>query len=181
MGDELVWEAFVPIPFVSSFTYKYAILNDKLEVVKWESHAHTVTLPERLEDGSVVQLLDVWTDSSQLGHVFSRSAFTRVILANRTVPSPSPMHRLQGAPGEVIVRFQIRWVSIWVNIAMLLTCMLDDEHLLSGGYYSWRGLCVLIPGTCMWPASKTHCCLVIAVTGSCRLDRRSASLGAHRS
>jgi hypothetical protein len=36
------------------------VVDDGCETVAWESEAHTVILPDGLEDGAVVELHDEW-------------------------------------------------------------------------------------------------------------------------
>ena len=60
VGEELVWEVVVPIPAVAEFSYKYAVVDEQLEVVKWESEVHTIPLPEGLEAGATIDIFDQW-------------------------------------------------------------------------------------------------------------------------
>jgi 4-alpha-glucanotransferase len=60
VGEELVWEVAVPIPAVPEFSYKYAVVDEQLEVVKWESETHTITLPDGLESGAIIDIFDQW-------------------------------------------------------------------------------------------------------------------------
>lgn len=59
-GKDLVWEVIVPVPLVAEITYKYAVVNESTQVIKWENEEHTVTLPEGLEEGSIVEIHDEW-------------------------------------------------------------------------------------------------------------------------
>lgn len=60
VGEELVWEVAVPIPAVPELTYKYAVVDEQLEVAKWESETHTIALPEGLEAGAIIDIFDTW-------------------------------------------------------------------------------------------------------------------------
>lgn len=106
-GKELIWEVIVPVPLVAEITYKYAVVNEALDVVKWENEEHTIKLPEGLEDGAIVDIHDEWMDVGHPAHLLSRSAFTQVILSNRPHTSPQRMLHLQPVVNEAIVRFQI--------------------------------------------------------------------------
>lgn len=106
MGKELAWEAVVPIPLVPEVTYRYAVVNEALEAVKWEHDSHTVALPSGLEDGAIVSIADEWVDAHP-GRLLSRAAFTRVILAGRPAPPPRAPAPLQPAMNEAIVRLQV--------------------------------------------------------------------------
>jgi hypothetical protein len=67
-GKELVWEVIVPVPAaLPSFTYKYTVVDENLEAVKWSSHDITVALPANLEDGDLVEVWDEWQVSARGG------------------------------------------------------------------------------------------------------------------
>lgn len=60
IGKDLVWEVAVPIPAAPEVTYKYAVVNEQLEVIKWESETHTISLPNGLEAGAIIDIFDQW-------------------------------------------------------------------------------------------------------------------------
>ena len=109
MGEELLWEGTVAVPAtLREVTYRLAVVTEQAQVVKWASEAHTVELPEGLEDGDVVTVDEVWTDASNPAHLLSRSAFTQVILADRARPaSAATVARTDPKTNEAIVRFKI--------------------------------------------------------------------------
>lgn len=106
-GKDLVWEVIVPIPLVPAVTYRYAVVDESLALVKWEENTHTIVLPQELEDGAVVDIHDEWMDTSHPAHLLSSCAFTKVILANRAPLSNHSILHAQPTPNEAIVRFQI--------------------------------------------------------------------------
>jgi hypothetical protein len=103
-----VWEGLVPIPVAASFTYRLAVVNEAFEVLKWASEQHTVELAPGLEDGAIVDVDEVWTDEGHPSLVLARSAFASVVWRNRSTTGSAHVPRLEPAPNEVVVRFQIQ-------------------------------------------------------------------------
>lgn len=106
-GKDLIWEVIVPIPLVPEITYRYAIVDESINLVKWENNTHTISLPEGLEDGSIIDIYDDWIDRSHPGQLLSTSAFTKVILADRPPIAQEHVIHMQPALNEAIIRFQI--------------------------------------------------------------------------
>lgn len=60
-GDVLVWQAFVSVPEAFDFEYRYCLVDEKLNVLKWEApEKRKLAIPEGLADGAVVDILDNW-------------------------------------------------------------------------------------------------------------------------
>lgn len=107
IGKDLVWEVAVPIPAAPEVTYKYAVVNEQLEVIKWESETHTISLPNGLEAGAIIDIFDQWQDDSHPAKVLSRSAFSEVILPNHSQPCGGSVPHMTPGINEAIVRFQV--------------------------------------------------------------------------
>lgn len=107
-GKELVWDVIVPIPLVPEITYRYAVVDDTLNLIKWEEVIHTISLPQGLEDGAIVDIHDEWMDSSHPAHLLSSCAFTQVILADKPDVVPKVTESIKPTPNESIIRFQVR-------------------------------------------------------------------------
>lgn len=97
----------MPIPLVPEITYRYAVVDDSMTVLKWAKHKHTLVLPQSLEDGSVIHVYDEWLDGSHPGCLLSTCAFTRVILSERPRVAAQSMLHLQPVLNEAIIRFQV--------------------------------------------------------------------------
>jgi 4-alpha-glucanotransferase len=66
-GDVLVWQAFVSVPEAFDFEYRYCLVDEKLNVLKWEApEKRKLAIPEGLSDGAVVDILDNWQVSLHL-------------------------------------------------------------------------------------------------------------------
>ena len=102
-----MWEVIVPIPLVPEITYRYAVVDDAMSIVKWGKNTFTLVLPQSLEDGSIVDICDEWMDSSHAAGLLSTCAFTKVILPDRPRVSPQQILHLQPALNEAIIRFQV--------------------------------------------------------------------------
>ena len=98
----------MPIPAVAEFTYRLAVVNEAHEVLKWASERHTVMLPDGLEDGSIVDVDEVWTDAGHPSLVLARSAFAHVVWRNRCTASGGRVLHLQPLPNEVVAHFQVQ-------------------------------------------------------------------------
>lgn len=105
MGKDLAWEVIVPIPLVPEVTYRYAVVDESLNVVKWGNETFTVALPLGLEDGAIVDICDEWMDGP--ANLLSTSAFTKVILADRPPAGPPAAPPMQPSTNEAIVRLQV--------------------------------------------------------------------------
>jgi 4-alpha-glucanotransferase len=106
-GEELVWEAVVAAPLAPSFTYCYAVVDERRRLVKWAARAQTLALPADLPDGAVVDVADAWASPGHPAHLLSTAAFTRAILGGRPVPPP-PLPPAPAPPaGAATLRFQV--------------------------------------------------------------------------
>lgn len=73
-------QALISVPERFDFEYKYALVDEELNVIKWESGSkRRLVLPEGLADGAVVDVLDTWQDGSSPETLLARSAFRQVI------------------------------------------------------------------------------------------------------
>lgn len=51
---------FLPLHPLPAASYKYAVVDEQLEVIKWESETHTIALPDGLEAGAIIDIFDQW-------------------------------------------------------------------------------------------------------------------------
>ena len=81
-GETLVWTVILSVPWTPAIEYKYAVVDEQVEVVRQESQPRRVTLPggEGVRAGGLVVLRDTWRDPSSPQHILKSAAFARVIL-----------------------------------------------------------------------------------------------------
>lgn len=102
-----MWEVVVPIPLVPEIAYRYAVVDEALNVIKWANETHCVNLPSSLEDGSIIEIYDEWMDNSHPANILATCAFTKVILPNRPQVLSGSLKRNHSSVNEAIVRFQV--------------------------------------------------------------------------
>lgn len=56
----LVWQTSLRVAHPADLLYKYAVVDQALKVVKWESGSHTLHLPSNLVNDAIVTVTDVW-------------------------------------------------------------------------------------------------------------------------
>ena len=60
-GEHLVWQAQVSVPEGFKLDYRFGIVDEKLNIIKWESgEPRQLTLPVGPPDGAVIDVLDGW-------------------------------------------------------------------------------------------------------------------------
>ncbi|GAQ80801.1 4-alpha-glucanotransferase [Klebsormidium nitens] len=117
-GDVLVWQAFVSVPEAFEFEYRYCLVDEKLNVLKWEAlEKRKLAIPEGLADGAVVDILDNWQDGAAPEVLLSRAAFKKVIFQeveengkpepHGARPTPSLHPDVFESPDTVVVRFKV--------------------------------------------------------------------------
>lgn len=60
VGSTLVWQTSLRVAHPADLLYKYAVVDARLNVVKWESGSHTLHLPADLVNDAIVTVTDVW-------------------------------------------------------------------------------------------------------------------------
>jgi len=110
--EGLVWEALVCLPWQRQYTYKYAVVRQsgqEMKVDKWEAEERTLLLPEGLNSGDIVEVMDTWVDRSHPTSILNTSAFTEVIRCTRPPTRPESAAPPRKAPvlGEAIVRLRV--------------------------------------------------------------------------
>lgn len=118
-GEQLVWQANVSVPENFQLEYKYVLVDEKLNVLKWEAgESRKLQLPEGLPDGAVIDVLDSWQDGASPEALLSKGAFRKVIFGKSEEDMAEPeeslglLPSLQGdslpSPDAVLLRFRIR-------------------------------------------------------------------------
>ena len=83
-GSDLIWEALVIISPTDEITYRYAIIDEKNQVVKWGKHLNTLTLPKGSNQGPfLVEICDEWTDGSHPAALLDNDSFRNIVLPQR--------------------------------------------------------------------------------------------------
>lgn len=60
-GEDLVWYAVVSVPDGFKMDYKYYIVDEQRNALKWEAlESRSLKLPKGLEDGLSVDVVDTW-------------------------------------------------------------------------------------------------------------------------
>ncbi|GAX79494.1 hypothetical protein CEUSTIGMA_g6935.t1 [Chlamydomonas eustigma] len=150
--DVLIWEALISLPWQPSYKYKYAVVQHSeglMKVDKLDQQERIVTLPEGLNSGDVVEVMDVWVDPSHPSSILSSAAFKKVI---RCIPPPvisqTLLHRQCPLLGEAIVRFKVTECAVQVGQVIVVCGSIPGlgnwrEHeameLSAAGTYSWEG------------------------------------------
>ncbi|ONM60886.1 4-alpha-glucanotransferase DPE2 [Zea mays] len=107
--SELIWCGSVSV--VAGFTseYKYYVVDDKKNVLRWEAgEKRKLVLPEGVKEGDVIEIRDWWQDASEA--LFFRSAFKNVIFnATEGVKKESQSVSLNKSldPEDIVVQFVI--------------------------------------------------------------------------
>lgn len=97
-GEFLVWQALISVPDQFELDYKYALVDDRLNVIKWEAGGtRRLLLPEGLPDGAMVDVLDTWQDGSSPETLLSRNAFRKVIFGKGNEEGGDGDDDLEGA------------------------------------------------------------------------------------
>ncbi|KAL6774611.1 DPE2 [Auxenochlorella protothecoides x Auxenochlorella symbiontica] len=109
VGSTLVWQTSLRVAHPADLLYKYAVVDARLNVVKWESGSHTLHLPADLVNDAIVTVTDVWEDDSHPAHLFARSAFRKAILGDHQIPRlAAEGPRPSICEGHALVKFQVR-------------------------------------------------------------------------
>lgn len=60
-GDLLLWQVLVTVPEHFETEYSYCLVDEKLNVLKWEAgNRRVLTLPEGLPSDATVEIHDLW-------------------------------------------------------------------------------------------------------------------------
>ena len=144
-GETLVWTVILSVPWTPAIEYKYAVVDEQVEVVRQESQPRRVTLPggEGVRAGGLVVLRDTWRDPSSPQHILKSAAFARVILRKEDLLDAgawqSPEQNLAGRLRalEVLAAYatQVGHIVAGKAIACKLRCCADVSScvLCSGG------------------------------------------------
>ncbi|GLC39071.1 4-alpha-glucanotransferase dpe2 [Pleodorina starrii] len=136
--DVLVWEATILLPWKPSYSYKYALARQKDDesasgpnvfgnwLIEKEDAAgeRTVWLPEGLQGGELVEVVDTWIDKSHPAALMASAAFTKVLFLHKPLIRSgglSPSDLCRPAPGETVVRLQVADFQLEDAEALLVT------------------------------------------------------------
>ena len=60
-GDELLWTGTIAVPFQFSCEYRYYVVDDAKNVLRWEvGNSRNLSLPHLLQEGHTLELHDLW-------------------------------------------------------------------------------------------------------------------------
>lgn len=79
-GDELVWRGKITVAIGFQCEYKYYLVDDDRNVLRWEAgNKRKLTLPEGIRGGEVLEIHDLWQTASET--LFHSNAFKSVIFS----------------------------------------------------------------------------------------------------
>jgi len=109
VGEELVWEAHVSVPFVDSLRYRYVVINEDPGVVAMEMGVRSVMLHPALHHEALVALWDDWQLGGHQEKMFASSAFTEAIFSGKRLTEEplGEVVRVLPEPGLVVVQFTV--------------------------------------------------------------------------
>ncbi|KAG6552731.1 hypothetical protein Mapa_005678 [Marchantia paleacea] len=114
-GESLVWQALISVPDHFETHYKYCLVDDKFNVIKWESGSRRfLALPQGIEDGATVDVHDSWQVGTSPEILMTRSAFKKVLFGKgndhegkEITVETSPFASEFNVQDSVAVRFKI--------------------------------------------------------------------------
>ncbi|KAL2630387.1 hypothetical protein R1flu_015073 [Riccia fluitans] len=114
-GDSLVWEVMIAVPDNFETQYKYCLVDDKLNLIKWEAGSRRfLSIPQAIEAEATVDVHDSWQDGSSPDVLLNRNAFRKVIFGKgndhegkEIILETSPFATEFDVEESVAVRFRV--------------------------------------------------------------------------
>ncbi|MBA0747834.1 hypothetical protein Gogos_004713 [Gossypium gossypioides] len=108
--DQLIWTATISVPCQFSCGYRYYVVDDAKNVLRWEmGNERWLSIPHLLPEGHTLELHDLWQTGADA--LLFRSAFKDVIFCkNSTFNIDRPeaiLHDELVQQGSILVRFKI--------------------------------------------------------------------------
>ncbi|KAK3238486.1 4-alpha-glucanotransferase dpe2, partial [Cymbomonas tetramitiformis] len=110
LGDELVWQMFLPFEGYVTFEYKYYIVDNEWNIVREESGKRRFSVPASLESDGIIEICDWWKEASSPDHLFKYASFKKVCLAASSPVANESAFRVEpqsSQPDSVLMHFRV--------------------------------------------------------------------------
>ncbi|KAK3010333.1 hypothetical protein RJ639_013026 [Escallonia herrerae] len=155
LGDELIWAGSITVPTGVECEYNYYVVDDQRNVLRWEvGNKRKLLLPDRVQDGEVVEFHDLWqngSDTLPFRSAFKDVIFRRSCSLNIERPTGTIQNKLD-KEDSVIVQFRICCPNIEEESAIYVigsTLRLGQWKIQDGlklhysGDSVWQAYCVM--------------------------------------
>lgn len=117
--DQLVWEVLVALPWQEEYCYKYCLMTDDAgsggeggRLLKMDPEERCVRLHPGLQNGDIVEVLDVWPDKSYPTSIMATAAFTKVLRPRVWSTVRGLVEHKAPAIAEAVVHFEVAdWMA----------------------------------------------------------------------
>ncbi|OEL17021.1 4-alpha-glucanotransferase DPE2 [Dichanthelium oligosanthes] len=149
--NELIWCGSVSVAAGCSCEYKYYVVDDNKNVLRWEAgEKRKLVLPEGVQEGDVIEIRDWWQDASEA--LFLRSAFKNVVFndtegVKKELQSVSLNKSLD--PEDIVVQFVISCPRLVSGSTVVIT----GSNPQLGRWRAQDGLKLSYVGDSLWKAN----------------------------
>ncbi|MBA0662181.1 hypothetical protein Goklo_006360 [Gossypium klotzschianum] len=156
--DQLIWTATISVPCQFSCGYRYYVVDDAKNVLRWEmGNERRLSIPHLLPEGHTLELHDLWQTGADA--LLFRSAFKDVIFCkNSTFNIDKPeaiLHDELVQQDSILVRFKICCPNVQEGTSVYVigsSTKLGNWKVQDGlklhytGEYIWEAYCVIPRG-----------------------------------
>ncbi|TYJ30228.1 hypothetical protein E1A91_A06G118800v1 [Gossypium mustelinum] len=165
--DQLIWTATISVPCQFSCGYRYYVVDDAKNVLRWEmGNERRLSIPHLLSEGHTLELRDLWQTGADA--LLFRSAFKDVIFCkNSTFNIDRPeaiLHDELVQQGSILVLFKICCPNVQEGTSVYVigsSTKLGNWKVQDGlklhytGKYIWEAYCVIPRGD--FPIRYKYC------------------------